>query len=71
MAMTEEIPMQNDKALERRKDARVRVARVGVKAAAKLGITPEDAVIQTAQKSIRGDEFDVTKYLKPGRHIAG
>ena len=71
MTMTEQVPMQNDKALERRRDARVRLARVGMKAAAKLGITPEDAVVQTAQKSIRGDEFDVTKYLKTGRRIAG
>jgi len=62
--------MPNKKALERRMESRVRAARVGVKAAGKLRITPEPGVVAIAERSLAGDKFNASQYLKPNR-LAG
>lgn len=64
-------PAPHTATLDERMQTRVIAGRVAVKAAAKLGITPEPGVIEIAEMSMHsGDHFDASEVLKarPGAY---
>ena len=59
-----EVPAPHTTTLDSRMQTRVIAGRVAVKAAAKLGITPEPGVIEVAEMSMHsGDHFDASEVL--------
>ncbi len=72
MDKTKEAVMADTKELDRRQAARVRAARVNVRNARKLGITPEDRIIEIAETPMReGDHFDAREVLGKRSKLAG